>query len=571
MKGDFTRDTFDPKKHRLRVLQQQGRVGLDSDFNEQVSILLHRIQGSIEDLIGPYGGPEHRCGFEVRPADEDNDFSLGEGVYYVNGMLCQNESAVLYTKQPEYKPGELENGTYLVYLEAWERHVTAIEDESIREVALGGADTSTRSEVVWQARLLEFDEDVLEDDWSWEDFWEGFRTAFELFGFVRVRARRDSRRPIETQVPYPSDESARRAQQGRERTRGRQQPGVVERGERQLGRLAIAERLLREKRIDRQKERGKMTFLPPEPRDSLVENQLYMVEIHKGGLIRSEDARKAAEEVARAAEEEASRRGATNESVGQKARERAEEIRGYRGRSEDARKAAEEVARAAEEEASRRGATNESVGQKARERAEEIKGAAGGDIPTVKWAYDNASVVFPIVSLGYDTGNAVATLGAPNDGVRRLQVDDCVEIVDREPRGERPPLLRVGRIDRAEFAAHLIVTLVVPDEGVQLDSYEQTSAAPPLLLRRWNSPGTVAIEAPDKAISLKDGFQVRFGAGRYQAGDYWSIPVRASARNGVHSSEPAPPHGISRHYAPLAVVSFDSEDGGTLLLASSTC
>jgi hypothetical protein len=520
MKGDFTRDTFDPKKHRLRVLQQQGRVGLDSDFNEQVSILLHRIQGSIEDLIGPYGGPEHRCGFEVRPADEDNDFSLGEGVYYVNGMLCQNESAVLYTKQPEYKPGELENGTYLVYLEAWERHVTAIEDESIREVALGGADTSTRSEVVWQARLLEFDEDVLEDDWSWEDFWEGFRTAFELFGFVRVRARRDSRRPIETQVPYPSDESARRAQQGRERTRGRQQPGVVERGERQLGRLAIAERLLREKRIDRQKERGKMTFLPPEPRDSLVENQLYMVEIHKGGLIRSEDARKAAEEVARAAEEEASRRGATNESVG----------------------------------------------QKARERAEEIKGAAGGDIPTVKWAYDNASVVFPIVSLGYDTGNAVATLGAPNDGVRRLQVDDCVEIVDREPRGERPPLLRVGRIDRAEFAAHLIVTLVVPDEGVQLDSYEQTSAAPPLLLRRWNSPGTVAIEAPDKAISLKDGFQVRFGAGRYQAGDYWSIPVRASARNGVHSSEPAPPHGISRHYAPLAVVSFDSEDGGTLLL-----
>ena len=156
MKGDFTRDTFDPTKHRLRVLQQQGRVELDSDFNEQVSILLHHLQGSIEDLIGPYGGPEHRCGFEVRPADEGNDFRLGEGVYYIDGMLCQNESEVLYTRQPDYEPGELENGTYLVYLEAWERHVTAIEDESIREVALGGADTSTRSEVVWQVKLLRF-------------------------------------------------------------------------------------------------------------------------------------------------------------------------------------------------------------------------------------------------------------------------------------------------------------------------------------------------------------------------------------------------------------------------------
>jgi Family of unknown function (DUF6519) len=519
MKGDFTRDTFDPKKHRLRVLQQQGRVELDSDFNEQVSILLHRMQGSIEDLIGPYGGPEHRCGFEVRLAEEGNNFRLGEGVYYINGMLCQNESEVSYTKQPDYEPGRLEHGTYLVYLEAWERHVTAIEDESIREVALGGADTSTRSEVVWQVKLLDFDEDVLEDEWSWRDFWEGFRRAFELAGFVRVKARRDSRRPIVPQVPHPGDESAGRAQQERQRTRGRQQPSPVERAERQLDRLEKAERLLRQKRTDRQKERGKMAFLLPGPRDSVPENQLYRVEIHEGGF----------------------------------------------NRSQDARRAAEEVARAAEEEATRREVTKDSVGQKARERAEEIKGVTGGDTPTLKWACDNASVVFPIVSLGYDdTGNAVAILDAPNDGVSALHVGDYVEIDDREPRGERPPLLRVSRIDRAEFAAHLIVTLVLP-EGVQLHSIEQTSAAPPLLLRRWNSPGTVAIEAPDKAISLKDGLQVRFGAGRYRAGDYWSIPVRTNARSGVRWSEPAAPHGISRHYAPLAVVSFDSDDRNVLL------
>ena len=53
-----------------------------------------------------------------------------------------------------------------------------------------------------------------------------------------------------------------------------------------------------------------------------------------------------------------------------------------------------------------------------------------------------------------------------------------MEIDDREPRAERAPLLRVARIDRAEFAARPIVTLVVP-EGVRLDSYEQTGAATP--------------------------------------------------------------------------------------------
>ena len=43
-RGDFTRDTFDPAKRFLRVLYQQGRVQLDADFNEQVSILLHYLQ-----------------------------------------------------------------------------------------------------------------------------------------------------------------------------------------------------------------------------------------------------------------------------------------------------------------------------------------------------------------------------------------------------------------------------------------------------------------------------------------------------------------------------------------------
>jgi hypothetical protein len=39
-----------------------------------------------------------------------------------------------------------------VYLDVWERHITCVEDPHIREVALGGPDTTTRAQVVWQVR-----------------------------------------------------------------------------------------------------------------------------------------------------------------------------------------------------------------------------------------------------------------------------------------------------------------------------------------------------------------------------------------------------------------------------------
>jgi hypothetical protein len=46
--------------------------------------------------------------------------------------------------------------TYLAYLDVWERDITALEDPSIREIALGGPDTTTRTRVVWQAKLLPY-------------------------------------------------------------------------------------------------------------------------------------------------------------------------------------------------------------------------------------------------------------------------------------------------------------------------------------------------------------------------------------------------------------------------------
>ena len=163
-RGDFTRDTFDPSKNFTRVLMQQGRVQLDADWNEQVSILHHYMRQLGEDLMGPHAVPADAegnawPGFEI--TESGSDFSIGIGRYYVKGILCENKANLTYLTQEPHPLVELE-GTgegeqYLVYLDAWERNLSFVEDDSIREKALGGADTAMRSKIVWQVRVIEWD------------------------------------------------------------------------------------------------------------------------------------------------------------------------------------------------------------------------------------------------------------------------------------------------------------------------------------------------------------------------------------------------------------------------------
>lgn len=227
MKGDFTRDTFNPAKHFLRVLMQQGRVQLDADFNEQTAILLHYMQTLAADLIGPHGGPEANLGFGIvtdvrsvthltkieKPALKDEqtsgtveqllsgrekdaiDFVITKGRYYVDGVLCENEDYVLYSEQGNYQRHSLPPAglNLLLYLDVWERPINYIEDEQIREVALGGADTAERTRVEWQIKIWppqeenrgdrKIDEDDIKKHWpDWVSF-------FQPANHGRLRAR----------------------------------------------------------------------------------------------------------------------------------------------------------------------------------------------------------------------------------------------------------------------------------------------------------------------------------------------------------------------------------------------
>ena len=184
MNGDFTRDTFDAAKHFSRVLMQQGRVQLDADWNEQTSILLRYLRILAADILGPSAGPADAMGFDLitkgpnadaridaiepdparaealKKRVADGDVVIGTGRYYVHGVLVENHRAMTYTEQSGYPFSEetaldnLQNKALLAYLDVWERHITYVQDDPIREVALGGPDTCSRAQVVWQVKAL---------------------------------------------------------------------------------------------------------------------------------------------------------------------------------------------------------------------------------------------------------------------------------------------------------------------------------------------------------------------------------------------------------------------------------
>src|SRR5262245_4110352 len=148
MKADIGRVTFDPAKYFLRVVMQQGRVQLESDLNEQRDILIHGMRTLAADLIGPWGGSADAFKIDTI-ANVKSNFAVGAGHYYVDGILCDNppaEEMTSYLHQPYYSvpddqklSGPVGGGenNYLVFLDVWERLVTADEDEDLREVALG--------------------------------------------------------------------------------------------------------------------------------------------------------------------------------------------------------------------------------------------------------------------------------------------------------------------------------------------------------------------------------------------------------------------------------------------------
>ncbi len=174
MKGDFARVSFDPTQHYSQVFQQQGRVLLEADWNEQAHIQLYLLRTLVRDLVGPCwaaGGGFAITGSTTN-ADGSNkplpltDWQLAPGHFYIDGILCVNEAVCTLAQQPnaptpDYGVADGKSGFenppagFALWLDVWERHLCAVEAPGIADVALDGVDTASRAQVVWQLRLLD--------------------------------------------------------------------------------------------------------------------------------------------------------------------------------------------------------------------------------------------------------------------------------------------------------------------------------------------------------------------------------------------------------------------------------
>ena len=191
MTFDVSKFSFRPWNDFLGVVMQQGRVQLDSDWNDFVAQLTRRLQAGSLDTFGravvPRETPE---GFRITVGGANNELTIGPGRIYVDGLLAENHGQpyakkwswdtrlaeltgtdpVSLVRQPylpfntKESPAEqlaavfnrpkLGDGSHLVYVDVWQRDVTALQDPELIEKAVG-VETTGRLQTVWQVKALE--------------------------------------------------------------------------------------------------------------------------------------------------------------------------------------------------------------------------------------------------------------------------------------------------------------------------------------------------------------------------------------------------------------------------------
>lgn len=154
MKTQISRDSFQIGQRYSGVYQQQGRMLTDADWNELTELIKRRLDEVVHDAIGS-GAPRDR-GLHVL-----NFFRIQPGYLYVDGIVARlpGAAAINYDDQPDFSESPVPplNGSTecTLYADVWERTVIALEDKTLLDAGLHGADTCTRTRTMLQIKWCE--------------------------------------------------------------------------------------------------------------------------------------------------------------------------------------------------------------------------------------------------------------------------------------------------------------------------------------------------------------------------------------------------------------------------------
>jgi hypothetical protein len=499
MKGDFSRFTFDPHKHYAGVLHQQGRVWLDSDWNEEVMERLAILQQELCDVVGMSGVPSvPGTAFQISPSSDPQspgNFRIAGGHCYINGMLCQFEGDTTYFGQPDLWdplpipfPGDGSTLTTLIYLEVWQRLITYLEDDSIREIALGGPDTSVRLKTIAQVKFA-----LLPGGNSNID-------CTQSKAFLPVRGNGN----LTTLQPAAAQQQA-------------------------------------------------LCKLPDPANFTGRQNHLYRVQIHDAGDVAGDNSGFVFTIPLSADAGPATLKLSTPLTAFQSDAA----LRSGSVTISDNTGASERVPISGIPDLSTLNLARPLRGSFTKQNAATVTGG----VARFKWSRDNAS--FAVAVQNVQSDGVTLTLGSlGRDAASSLRQGDLVEITDDASElgsGRGHLTYLASDPDPDQFTVTIADSLpqnFVLDGNTTPPSGKSTRH---LVLRRWDGVGDASAVFSDTGatpgMNLGDGVHIQFGGSDLRAGDYWQFATR-TADGSVEALTNAPPAGVKRYWAPLAVVSW---------------
>jgi len=155
MKTQISNNSFQTGKDYSGVYLQQGRMITDADWNELTDIEKARLSSALADLVDG-GAPRGSDGLRIIADPEGStNVCIQPGRLYAEGVSAELRAAenVSIDKQPDYPLQAVYSGQNLhLYADIWERTVTALEDASLMDPGLHGADTATRTQTMLQVK-----------------------------------------------------------------------------------------------------------------------------------------------------------------------------------------------------------------------------------------------------------------------------------------------------------------------------------------------------------------------------------------------------------------------------------